>query len=304
MRLSRFLAVPLFLSIAVAARADDPKTYDFAVEPVYKVGETKTSTSHDEDVRDQTIVLADGTAQPAQNEKTIVDFTATHKIIEIDAKGHIAKELIHFSAWKHAKGDEMTSELTGAHLMVTGKGPMRSWKLMTPDLTPSDPAKEWLDKRYGSDDKGDFEAMVKPSKPVTIGESWNLDIAKLSASLGKQLVLDTAKSSAKATLDKVDGDLATIRLQMKLQVGSIATPGMTLKVLEGGVLEISGEGFAPLSADARGDGGSSKTKLDMKVELPQGATMKLTTESSQQSTSKTGGEMPEIPAAKEAPAVK
>ena len=34
MRLSRFLAVPLFLSIAVAARADDPKTYDLSVKAV------------------------------------------------------------------------------------------------------------------------------------------------------------------------------------------------------------------------------------------------------------------------------
>ena len=306
MRLSRFLAVPLFLSIAVAARADDPKTNDLSVKAVYKVGEVQTSTSHDETLTDVKVMTAEGVVAFSLNEKEIVEFAATHKVLEIDAEGHVSKELYHFSMWKYSKGEDATSELTGAHVTVTGRGPARAWTIMTPDLTPSKHAKAWLDKHYGPDEKVEFGEVIKPSKQVAIGESWDVDVSKLAGAMGKEMALDAAKSTAKATLDKVDGDVATIGIVLKLQVTSMSGggEGQTMKVLEGGVLEMSGDGRSPLLSAARGKGGTMTIKLEAKTDAQQNMTTTLSISGSQQSSTKAGGEMPEVPAAKEAPAVK
>ena len=246
--------------------------------------------------------MADGTAAFTKAEKDTVEFTRTHKVVEIDAEGRASKELVHFSAWQRTKGDEVSTDLKGVHIMVTGRGPTRSWKLMTPGTTPSASTKEWLDKHYGPDEKGEFGEALKPSKAVAIGETWDVDVVKLQASFGKDMMFDAAKSSVKATLVGVEGDVATIHIAMKLQITTIAGgPGMTMKVLEGGVLEMTGDGHSPLSAEARNDGGTMTMKLDAKTDAPNNMTTTMLIGGDKHGSTKAGGEMPEVPAATEAP---
>ena len=302
MQFARFLAPALVLSIGLVAHADDAKTYNLDVKPVYKVGEVTTATAHEEGANDTKVTTAEGAVAFAKDEKELLDYTAIHKVLEIDAEGRITKELIHFSSWKYAKGEPESTELTGVHIEVSGREAKRSWKILTPGVTLAtiaDTTKAWLDKKFGPDEKGDFGDAMKPSKPVGIGESWDIDVAKVGAAMGKEMAFDPAKSSAKATLLSVEGDLATIHIELKLQLASIsAGPAGSLKVLEGGMFEIVGEGHAPLAVTARGDGGAMTMKLGTKTEGPQGTTMVLAIEGKQDSSTKSGGEMPEVPAAK------
>lgn len=302
MQLVRFLAPALVLSIAVVARADEAKTYDLGVKAVHKVGEILTATTHDESTNDTKVATAEGAVVFAKNEKEVIDFTATRKILEVDAEGRVTKELIHFSAWKLSKGEVEATDLAGVHVEVSGREAKRSWKLLTPGVTLatiSDSTKEWLDKKHGPDEKGEFFDAIKPSKPVAIGETWEADLAKVVAVMGKEMDLDAGKSSAKATLVSVEGDLATVHVELKLQVVSFpAGPGQVLKVIEGGLFEIAGEGHAPLAASARGDGGSMTMKLVTKTEAPQNMTAAIAIEGKMNSSTTIGGEMPEIPVAK------
>lgn len=300
MQFARFLAPALVLSIAVVARADDAKTYDLGVKPVFKVGELTTETFHDGSTTDITVAGADGAPLGAHNEQELAEFTATHKVLELDANGRVAKQLIHFSAWKYVKGDAQASELTGAHLEVSGRGPSRAWKLLTPDVTVTPPTKGWLDKQYGpSEEKEEFSEVVKPSKPVAIGESWDLDVARVAAGFGKSMQLDLPKSSAKATLASVEGDVATVHVELKLQAASFpGGPGGPVKILEGGVFDVVGEGHLPLAETARGDEGSMAMKLSVKTEGEKKSTVTVVVEGAKQVSKKAGGEMPEVPAAK------
>lgn len=302
MQFARLLVPALVLTVGAVAHAEDAKTFNLDVKPAYKVGEITTATSHDESTNNTKVATAEGAVAFAQDVKEVVDYTATHKVLEVDGDGHVTKELVHFSEWKQTKGDAASTELTGVHVEVTGTGVKRTWKILTPGVTLATIAegtKGWLDKKFGGKADSEFGDAMKPGKPVAIGDSWDLSVDKIAEAMGNDMKFDAAKSTAKATLVGVEGDLATVHVEMKLQLVSLpAGPGAVLKVLEGGALEMTGEGHAPLAPTARGDGGAMTMKLSAKTDAPQNMTATIEVEGKQESSTKAGGEMPEVPAAK------
>jgi hypothetical protein len=241
----RLLALSLAAFATIGARAvlaEDAPTHTLPKKTTWKVGDVVTRAETEKTVQSQKVTV---NAQVVQEGGTTVEtsFEAVMVVNEVNDEGDFTKALAYFKHWKRTAGEDVDESLTGAHVEVTGAGATRSAKVVTPEHKISVDAAQWLDNELGKgagDREGKANEVFNPGKPVAVGETWNPDLAKVTAMFGSEgkLKFVEEKCTAALTLASVDAKVATIKLEFDLPTAPLETPGGKLEWSEGGVFVI------------------------------------------------------------------
>jgi hypothetical protein len=278
-----------------AAFAEDPKPVTLPARQTWKAGDVVTTKSSESKTQRQAVKDAAGNPIPGQGGETTdkVEFELVTKVLEADAEGRLTKALVYFKAWSRTIDGKTDTSLTGRHAEITGAGKARAVALL--GAAAEGPVAEWLDGELGKGKAENEEksAVLLPSGPVTPGSSWDLPMAKVVASMGDGPMKFVAeKSTGKGTLVETTGDVARLKLEMRLQAGPVTTPLGPLPWKKGGVLEITAEGLKSLDAsqhvevgkmNSRFSGVAGSDAFDVEIDV--------TVENEQ--TEEPGGEIPE-----------
>ncbi len=218
------LMVALGLLTAGAALAQDgPVTIKLKkAGPGDVVKETKTETT------DQKVTVSvQGNAQPPKQEKASATYTYTDQVIEKPA-GAVKPTKVkrtYDAAELTVNGQKQELGLKGKTILIEKKGDKYTF---TADGKPvGGKAAELLGKEFSTKKQTSDEDFL-PGKPVKVGETWKIDVAKVAGELTESgMVIDLQKSTGTGTLTKVydqDGKkFGVIDVAMDLVVSKLAS---------------------------------------------------------------------------------
>jgi hypothetical protein len=238
------LASIVALSLPLAsARAEDPATHtiDFVTER-YAVGDVNTHAMEETNAQKVVVNVGEQTVQDKQ-ETSKESSRVVERVESVDDAGQSTRSTLFVKAWRIESGEKVDTSLEGALVEVTGKKGARSWKILHAPGTPSDRAKAWLDEEWGKGKKGDntMGKAMTPSKPVAVGESWEPDIEIVAKELGEKFTVDTSKSKARLTLDKVENGVQHVSVAFELHTTGVQSPQGEMTWKEGGLLSFTGK---------------------------------------------------------------
>ena len=194
-------AVALFGMLAAGAALAQDAAIDIKLKkagPGDVVKETKTETTHQ-----KVAVTVMGTAQPSKEEKATATFTYTDEVIEkpADAAKPTKLKRTYESADLTVDGQQQDLGLKGKTVLIEKKGDKYTF---TTDGGPVEgKAAQLLGKEFSGKKQTRDEDFL-PGKPVKVGETWKIDVAKVAAELSETgMTIDDKKSSASGKLTKV-----------------------------------------------------------------------------------------------------
>lgn len=297
-------AAALVLVTAPAIRADDPApatttTHKVLLRERWKAGDVVTRSARESFSRNVEVHQGDGSKKLPPSERQL-SYVVVAKCLEADAEGYATKTILYLTAWSIEVGPQKDSSLAGVHVELDGKGPDRTWKILTPDAAPSDAAKAWIEQFYGKKSAGEVTyADLEPKAEVAVGATWEGDgtaIAKRLAERG--IAVDVEKSKAVCTLVGVEGATARVSVKMTFPTKELGLPnGQKLPWKEGGVLELTLDLVRPLAAGEF----DAKVRREQKYTgVADGGDGTLDWEDlgTQEIEIAAGGKMPDVPAAK------
>lgn len=252
MRLVALAFAAALVASLPTARAEEPATHtvDFVTER-YTAGEVLTHAIDEVNVQKVLVKVGEETMQDKQD-TTKETSEVVERVDSVDDAGQSTKSTLFVKTWRLEKGTDVDTSLTGALVELSGKKGERTWRILHGPGTPSDAAKAWLDEEWGQGKKAD-NAMGKamtPSKPVAVGESWEPDIAVVAKELGSKFTVDTSKSKAKLTLDKVENGVQHVTVAIELLTTALQSPQGEMAWKEGGLLSFTGKMSKSVSANA------------------------------------------------------
>lgn len=287
----------LVAAMCATAAADGPKTVKPTFRPRWKAGDVATWTSKERMSRTTTEEHVGGLPIVEKTEYG-TEFVAIVRCDEGDADGYMTRGLIWFQRWSDAEGENMTEELTGLHVELTGTGKSRAIKVVTPgaELTPD--VQGWLEDSFGKENSREpLEVLLEPAEPVSVGGTWTPDLEKLARLLQKKFAIDTSKSSATLKLISLDGDVAHCSLDMRFPLTSVTVPQGKFAAGAESVLTLAGESTSGIGAELSDSKRVKETLLRCSFEMEKGTTLKLEAVKKLEVTQTKGGEMPPIKAA-------
>jgi hypothetical protein len=290
-----FLSVVL-ASAASAARAEEPARHTLSIHDVWKAGDVATAKGSQKTTQKISVKGEDGSPRPGSREgEDVVEFEVVSKVLEVDAKGRPTKSQLHFASWSRKAGEETDASLSGANAEVTGLGSARAVKVVDAPTPPSTGAAGWLEQQFGAraGEREERREALVPEKPVAVGESWDVDSAKLVAMFSNpnQKYLPE-KSTGKVTLVSVEGGLAELRFEATLQSAALNTPMGPMDWSEGGTMVVDARFTRPIDPARHEARGSTNVRLSGKA-APPGTSVEVDIRSEQTGSMKPGGEMPE-----------
>ena len=294
-----FAALAVLGATSAVSYAGDAKTYKLSFQEHWKAGDVFSRTTKEAGSQHMTIKGPDGAVLQDKTDGKTVTTQGVVKALEVDDKGQPTKQLVYLVNWNTEGGDLKDDALSGAHVEVTGVGKARAWKILTPGKTATTAAKAWLDETYGAkEDTGEqLKGVIEPKKEVAVGESWTPDTAELGKVFSEHFAIDVAKSSAKATLDSVEGDMAHVTLEISMHTTEIKSPQGAITWKEGGDMVIKMT-FSTSLDDAHLTG-TYEAGFELKGAADvQGASLALEITNAGSGESKAGGEIPALPDAK------
>lgn len=295
-------------------RAEDAATYPLDTWRVTWRAGDRATVHAEETVRGTIDVTAPnpetgevGTQKTEMSQKDV--FTFVVECLEADAKGDPLRSRVFVREWSHTEtrkqgdmeqGGDPNTSLKGVHLEVVAKDGAHAYTVLTPGAKPSDEAVKWLEKKFGKHAKErsglDLDRLGRPAAPVKVGDSWAGDPTQLDLEGG----VDAEHSTVKLTLAEVkDGRM---RLPVQMRVRLLAFPlgegASELPFTEGGAFEADAvitHSMAPGTFDSTGQFKGSMTG----TAAQEGAlTLKIDLRFQMQGESRTGGELPPVPAPK------
>jgi hypothetical protein len=194
-------AAALFGMLAAGAALAQDAAIDIKLKkagPGDVVKETKTETTNQK--MDLTIM---GTAQPTKEEKANATYVYTDEVIEKPAGAPKPTKVkrTYESAELTVNGQQQDLGLKGRTVLIEKKGDRYAF---TADGKPvAGKAAELLGKEFSGKKQTRDEDFL-PGKPVKVGETWKIDVAKVAAELSATgMVIDDQKSTGSGKLAKV-----------------------------------------------------------------------------------------------------
>lgn len=290
-------------ALVLAARpvlAEGEKAYTIPEHETWKVGDVVSRAETSKKVQRQTVKAPDGTVLQDQQSDESVSYEAVLECRAVDAAGKYTDALVWFKSWERTVGGQKDSSLTGVHVALIGPPSARTAKVLTPGATVSPAATAWLDEEHGKGaaKSAQNEHLFLPPGPIAVGQSWSPAFELVQKTFGSNgLQFDEAKSSAKLTLKAVEGEVATLGIDFKLQTVGLPAGGTAVPWTEGGVLALEASGRKPLAAGLHAGGGTMSVTFKGSAAVEGGVV--VTIDVSQQGTDviQAGGEMPPVPGA-------
>ncbi len=254
-----FAVLGLLAAGAVLAQ-DAPVTIKLKkAGPGDTVRETKTEKANQK-------VTVNGMAQPGGGE-SVATYAYTEKVIERPtgaAKPTKVERTYEVAELTTPAGKEDLG-LKGKTVHVEKKGDKFEFTIEGKPLGGK--AADLLGKEFGTAKQTTDEDFL-PNKPVKVGETWKIDVAKVAGELAETgMVVDNAKSSATGKLVKVydkDGKkFGVMEVSMDLAVTKLKGPGQEIPLKDGSKLHVD------LTLDGCIDGteASGSGKMTMKGDL-------------------------------------
>lgn len=240
------LASGVLLLPAVAA--DEPVTVKLK-RPAK--GETVSDSRTEEVDVTQSV---DGMAAPTLEVRTKQEYTDA--VLEGDGKGKPTKMERTYKTMEQTAGAKVDHGLAGKTVLIEkGKG-KEKFTFRIDGKPVSESAAKLLDQEFNQE--VDTEELMMPTKPVKVGDTWEVPAKAVDKMFGEEFVVDSKKVSATGKLvkvyDKNKAKYGVIEYTIELPVASIggqveATAGSMLKVtlsmdgcLDGTVYESSSSG--------------------------------------------------------------
>jgi hypothetical protein len=292
----RWLAPSLFAAALLAgpAVAEDGKTYTIPAKVTWKVGDVVTRRESEKKTQKLSIKTPDGTEVPPSGETVeSTSYEAVMKVLAVDATGELTKAVVFFTSWSTEKGGAEDKSLAGKHVELDGSGANRKVTVLD-DGDLSAEAREWVTNEIGSKSavREDKMSVLYPAKPVAVGESWDVDPAKIAAALGDDLTVVPAKSTAKVSLVAVEDGLAKLKMEINLQTANLPTPAGPMEWSEGGAMVISLTTSRAIEAGKHTSDGEGTITFQGKGNM-QGADVSMDIKSENSMHVTEGGEIPE-----------
>ncbi|HVG94368.1 MAG TPA: hypothetical protein VND21_07965 [Planctomycetota bacterium] len=295
------LVAGALLVAAVAARAADPKTYKVRFDDVWTVGAVVTRESRETESTEVVVRDADKVVEEQKGSVTTV-VRLVEKCLAAE-EGKATRRLVYFASWKVAgegsQGALKDDSLTGTHVEVSGQGPARAWKVLTPGKEVSDIAKAWLGKKYTGPAAEDARALLASKDAVAPGASWSPDIDLLVKQFGAAMDADPAESSVKVTFVEVQpgetGEFGKFAMEMDLATRSLQGRKGRIPWQDGGRLKQKGVLVRNLADGAFDEERAIETSLAGTANGGESVRISFKHKSSLQEAAGVGGEMPAGP---------
>lgn len=175
----------------------------------------------------------DGTAAPTVEVRTKQEYTDT--VLEGDGKGKPTKLERAYKTMDQTAGEKVDHGLAGKTVLVEkGKG---KFTFSIGGKPVSESAAKLLDHEFNQET--DTEELMMPTKPVKVGDTWDVPAKAVDKMFGDEFVIDAKKVKATGKLvkvyDKNKAKYGVIEYTIELPVASIggqieATAGSLLKV--------------------------------------------------------------------------
>lgn len=232
----RLIAILLGTSLTLATFAQEAKTYDlekvFTAKP--PVGVTIAETSEERQVESQ-VVTQNGQPMQQQQKKGTIKYARTMVIKAVDDKGEPTQEVHSYSSWSRVAGDAAPAPFTPVTVTLT-RAADGSWSHDKAGQLPQDFA-IWLGKelkdRQQKAGKPKAEELMLPGKPLAVGESWKMDVAKVIKAMPPMGPIKPDPEASNGTgklvsVTEVEGkQIAVVELRLNLVVKTV--PNMTLQ---------------------------------------------------------------------------
>lgn len=293
-------AAVLCLSVAGTAVAEPPVVQGISVRERWKVGDVFTRTGDESETVRMKITAEEKVVSDVTRERRTT-YNTVGRVVEVDAVGHATRLVLYFVAWNHVGRGGQDGSLAGLRIEVTGRGKARAFRVLTPDVKPSEGAQRWLNDRFGRPREGaeldgkDSDDLLEPSRPLAVGETWTPDVAAIAKMLSARLPVDTDKVTAEARLEDVAGGLAKVVVRLKVPLRGLeageGSPMLAWK--QGGTLETTVHSSRSTSNGFEGTQ-VRETKLEGIADA-QGADVDFDLVSRTEVVVKAGGTMPPLP---------
>jgi hypothetical protein len=293
------LAALVLAAGARPARAEEA-THAIPALSTWKVGDVATRTGSEKKAETVKVKLPDGTEGPGSRATTSeVAYEVAVKVLEVDAKAQPVKALLHFASWTRTVDGKPDGSLAGAFVDVAGAGAARTVKARAP-AAPSPEAVEWLTSTFGAPaaENEAKRAALFPSKPVAVGETWELPPATLVSMFqeeGSPLTYDATKAKGTMTLVSVKDGLAEMRFQATVPSTGLQTPGGSFSWTEGGALAVDFTFSKPLDPSRHESADRGEVRFAGVATM--GVTVDIDVGVTHSGTAKAGGTVPEPAAA-------
>jgi hypothetical protein len=288
-------AVLACAALASAARAEDPVRHTLPVHEVWKVGETSTAKGGQTTTQKVTVKGEDGSEMPGSRDvEDRVEYEMVTKVLEVDDKGRPTRWQAHFVSWSRKVGDETDASLSGVTVEVTGRGSARAVKVVGSAKTPSDSAAGWLEQQLGprAGEREERREALVPTKPVVVGESWEVEPAKLVAIFSNpNQRYAPEKSTGKVTLVSVQDGIGELRFEASLQSAALQTPMGPMDWAEGGALVVDTRFTRAIDPARHESRNATKARLSGKA-APPGVSVEVDIRSDLDVTVQAGGALP------------
>ena len=299
----RLLALLPIVALALVVRpasGEEPTTYTLPKREAWKAGDVVSRTESKHQVQKTIIKGPDGTVneQASKAQDELVELTVVMKVAEVNGEGEFTKALLYFSKWSRKEADAEDTSLAGKHVEITGAGKAREAKILGGGEV-SEKAAKWLKAEFAKGDKEAGGEAFAPDRPLAVGETWTPDAAAIEKMFGGdgQMKFVHEQSTVTGTLVAVEGDLATLHIDIDLQAGPMEGPMGPMEWQEGGKFSMKVDGKKALTATNHNETGRmTGTFKGTMAPGPVTVEIDLTIDNSMETTS--GGEMPPLPGTK------
>lgn len=212
--LKRLLAAVLtVVAIGSATAADEAITVRLK-KPA--AGESVRDIKTEEIDVNQTV---DGKARPTLQVRTKAEYT--DKAVEGDGKGKPTKLERAYKTMEVSAGEKLDTGLNGKTVLIQ-KGKEKYTFTVDGKDAPAAGAKI-LDSEFNT--KDDPEQLMLPTKPVKVGDTWDVPVKAVDKLLGQEFVIDGKKAKATGKLvkvyDKNKAKYGVVEYNLELPVSSL-----------------------------------------------------------------------------------
>lgn len=163
--------------------------------------------------------MVDGKARPTLQVRTKAEYT--DKTVEGDGKGKPTKLERTYKTMEVSAGEKLNTGLDGKTVLIQ-KGKEKYTFTIDGKDAPAAGAKI-LDSEFNT--KDDHEQLMLPTKPVKVGDTWEVPVKAVDKLLGQEFVVDAAKAKATGKLvkayDKNKAKYGVIEYNLELPVSSL-----------------------------------------------------------------------------------